>query len=85
MPVAAIASIAVGLILAVALAYYLLRVVLILNHAVDTLGKVTFGVRAIAFRAEPIEPVLTNINADLTAVAEALEGLVAPSEAAKAS
>lgn len=86
MPVAAIASIALGLILAGAIAYYLLRVVLILNHAVDTLGKVTFGVRAIAFRTEPITPALADINGNLTAVAEALEGLVSsPGDTAKAS
>lgn len=86
MPIAAIASIALGLILAGAIAYYLLRVVLILNHAVDTLGKVTFGVRAIAHRTEPITPTLADVNGNLTAVAEALEGLVSsPGDAAKAS
>ncbi|MDE0805815.1 MAG: hypothetical protein OSA99_21125 [Acidimicrobiales bacterium] len=86
MPVAAIASIALGLILAGAIAFYLFRVVLILRSAVDSLGKVTFGVRAIAFRTEPIEPVLADVNANLTAVAEALEGLVSsPADTVKAS
>ncbi|MGI8937565.1 MAG: hypothetical protein ACR2JF_04990 [Iamia sp.] len=86
MPVAAIASIALGLVLAGAIAFYLVRVVLILRDAVDTLGKVTFGVRAIAHRTEPITPVLADVNANLTAVAEALEGLVpTPVESSQAS
>lgn len=85
MPVAAIATIVVALVLVAALAYYLIRVVLILRDAVDTLGKVTFGVRAIAHRAEPIDPVLADVNENLTAVAEALEGLVPASDPAKAS
>lgn len=76
MPVAAIATIVIALVIAVALAYYLLRVVLILRRAVDTLGKITFGVRAIAHRAEPIDPVLADVNANLGAVAGALEGLL---------
>lgn len=86
MPVAAIVSIALGLVLAGAIAFYLIRVVLILRDAVDTLGKVTFGVRAIAHRTEPITPVLADVNANLTAVAEALEGLVpATADRARAS
>lgn len=85
MPVAAVVTIAVSLLLVAALAFYLIRVVLILRHAVDTLGKVTFGVRAIAHRAEPIDPVLAQVNGDLTAVAEALEGLVPDRHAAEAS
>lgn len=66
----------VGLLIA-ALAAYLVRVVLILRHVVDTLGKVTFGVRAIAHRTEPLAPVLDEVNADLGAVADALEALAA--------
>lgn len=85
MPAAGIATIVISLVIAVVLAGYLIRVILILRHAVDTLGKVTFGVRAIALRAEPIDPVLADVNANLTAVAEALEGLVPADDAAKAS
>lgn len=76
MPAAAIATIVIALLLIAAVAYYLIRVILILHEAVDTLGKVTFGVRAIAYRAVPIDPVLRGVNADLTAVAGALEGLL---------
>ena len=77
MPVVAIVSLVIIFLLVAALAFYLIWVVLILRHAVDTLGKVTFGVRAIAHRTEPVGPVLADVNANLTAVAEALEGLVA--------
>lgn len=77
MPVVAIVSLVLVGLLVVALAAYLIWVVFILRHAVDTLGKVTFGVRAIAHRTEPVGPVLADVNANLTAVAEALEGLVA--------
>lgn len=77
MPVVAIVSLVIVFLLVAALAFYLIWVVLILRHAVDTLGKVTFGVRAIAHRTDPVGPVLADVNANLTAVAEALEGLVA--------
>jgi uncharacterized protein YoxC len=63
--------------LVAALAFYLTWVVLILRRITDTLGKVTFGVRAIAHRTEPITPLVTALNADLEAVAGALEDLVA--------
>lgn len=65
----------VGLLVA-ALAFYLLWVVVILRSIVDTLGKVAFGVRAIAHRTEPLEPVLVSVNRDLGTVADALHGLV---------
>jgi len=77
MPAAAIVSLVIVFLLVAALAFYLAWVVLMLRQAVDTLGKVTFGVRAIAHRTEPVGPVLADVNANLTAVAEALEGLVA--------
>lgn len=64
-------------VLVLALAFYLLWVLLLLKRIIDALGKVTFGVRAIAHRVEPIEPVLTSVNTELTTVAGALEGFVA--------
>ncbi len=76
MSAAAIVSLVLVAVLVVALAAYLIWVVLILRHVVDTLGKVTFGVRAIAHRTEPVGPVVTEINTNLIAVAGALEGLV---------
>jgi hypothetical protein len=50
-------------------------VVIILRRLTDILGKVSFGVSAIALRVAPIGPVVTEINSDLTAVAGALEDL----------
>ena len=83
MPVVAIVSLVIIAVLVLALAAYLARVVQILTHVNDTLGKVTFGVRAIAHQTEPIGPVVGDINANLGAVAGALEALVAsvPAEA----
>ncbi len=83
MPVVAIVSLVIIAVLVLALAAYLTRVVQILTHVNDTLGKVTFGVRAIAHQTEPIGPVVADINANLGAVAGALVALVAsvPAEA----
>lgn len=77
MPAAAIVSLIIIAVLVLALAAYLIRVIQILNHVNDTLGKVTFGVRAIAHRTEPVGAVVADINANLGAVAGALEALVA--------
>jgi len=77
MSVAAIVSLFIVGVLVAALAFYLISVVLILNRAVDTLGKITFGVRAIAHRTEPLGELLGDVNANLSAVAGALEDLVA--------
>jgi hypothetical protein len=85
---AAIAAIVVTGVLVVTLAFYLLWVVVILRRLTDTLGKVVFGVAAIAHRVEPVEGVVAEINSDLSAVADALEALaddVRPPRAAHAS
>ena len=77
MPAAAIATLLITAVLVLALAAYLTMVIVVLKHVNDTLGKVTFGVRAIAYRTEPVTEIVTAINADLGAVAGALEALVA--------
>lgn len=76
MPLAAIVSIVIATVLILALAYYLARVVVILGHVNDQLGKITFGVRAIAFQTTPIGEIVGGLNDDLTAVADAVENLV---------
>ncbi len=76
MPAAAIVTLILTAILVLALAYYLLRVVLILRHVNDQLGKITFGVRAIAHQTEPVGELVGAMNGNLTAVAGALEDLV---------
>jgi hypothetical protein len=80
MSAAAIAALVVTGVLVAALAFYLLWVVVILRQLVDTLGKVVFGVGAIAHRVAPVESVLDEVNTDLAGVADALEGLVADLE-----
>lgn len=88
MSAAAIVAIVVTAVLVAALAFYLLWVVVILRRLTDTLGKVVFGVGAIAHRVAPVEQVVGEINGDLVAVADALDALaddLDPSRAARAS
>lgn len=80
MPAAAVAVLVVTAVLVAALAFYLIWIAVIVRGLVDTLGKVTFGVGAIAHRLEPVGPVLDEVNQDLMQVAEAIEGLVADVE-----
>lgn len=80
MSAAAVAALVVTAALVVALVFYLLWVVVILRRLVDTLGKVVFGVSAIAHRVAPVGSVLDEVNGDLGAVADALETLVADLE-----
>ncbi|MDP9435662.1 MAG: hypothetical protein M3P93_10900 [Actinomycetota bacterium] len=75
MSAAAVAALVVTGVLVVALAFYLLWVFVILRRLTDTLGKVAFGVASIAHRVQPVEGLVGEINADLTAVADALEAL----------
>jgi len=75
MSAAAIAAIAVTAVLVAALASYLIWVVLILRRLSDTLGKVVFGVGAIAHRVQPIGSLVGELNSDLGSVADALEAL----------
>lgn len=77
MPVAGAVTIVIALVIAAALAYYLIRVVVVLRAVNDSLGKITFGVRAIAHRTEPLGELLTPIKSDLEAVADTLDQVVA--------
>lgn len=74
---AAIAALVVTGVLVAALAFYLIWVVFILRRLTDTLGKVVFGVDAIAHRVQPVGTIVTELNSDLGAVADALEALAA--------
>lgn len=88
MSAAAVLALVVTAVLIVALAFYLLWVVVILRRLTDTLGKVVFGVASIAHRVEPVEQVVGDINSDLGAVADALEELardLAPLRSSRAS
>ncbi len=77
MPVAGIVTIVIALVIAAALAFYLVRVVIVLRQINDTLGKVIFGVRAIAHRTAPLGELLTPVKTDLEAVADTLDAVVA--------
>lgn len=55
-----------------ALAAYLLAALFLLRKTLFTLGTINVGLRSIALRVEPLEPVLSEINSDLTAVRDAL-------------
>lgn len=77
MSAAAVAALIVTGVLIAAVAFYLLWVVVILRRLTDTLGKVVFGVAAIAHRVQPVEGLVTEINGDLIGVADALEALAA--------
>ncbi len=58
-----------------ALAIYLIRIVLILNHVSFTVGTVIIGVRSIAAACEPLAPVLRDIANNVSAIDEDLEAL----------
>ncbi|MCY3608287.1 MAG: hypothetical protein OXG57_07570 [Acidimicrobiaceae bacterium] len=86
MPVAAIVTIVIALVVAAALAFYLTRVVMVLRSVNDSLGNINFGVRAIAEQTAPLEELLTPIKTDLEAVADVLDGVAASlTETAQAS
>lgn len=76
MPLAAIVMIALFVILLLAVAVYLVRVILVLRHVNDQLGKITFGVRAIAHQTKPINELTESMAANLGAISGALGDLV---------
>ena len=80
---AVVTLIGVGITVA-ALAYYLIRVALLLRHVHHTLNGVIGGVVAIAEATEPVGPVLGKIHSDLTGTQAALEGLLAKKSGGKA-
>ncbi len=71
----------VGLLVAV-LAGYLIAIAARLRSVSTTLGKITFGVRAIETQTAPIGPRLRDINGALEGVAAALQDVVGPTSGA---
>ncbi len=67
--------IAAGLIV-VAVAVSLVAIAVRLRQILFTLGTVNVGVRAIARRVEPLEPVLTEVNTDLGDARDGLAGVL---------
>jgi hypothetical protein len=84
MPTAAIVTLVLVALFVVAVAVTLIWVVVLLRMIHDTLGKVTFGVRAIAHRAAPLGPLIDEINGNLGPVADALEDLAGIEQRPKA-
>lgn len=62
--------------LILALAVYLLAALFLLRKTLFTLGTINVGLRSIAARVEPLEPVLAEINSDLSGVRDALVGVL---------
>ena len=85
MSAAAIVTLVLVGLLVVALAAYLIVIIRILKHVNFTLGTLIVGVKAIALQVEPVNPIVQEINTDLTAVKDALEGLLAKKAAAAAA
>lgn len=75
MPIAAVVTIVIALVVAAALAFYLTRVVMVLRSVNDSLGKITLGARTIADQTAPLGELLTPIKTDLEAVAHVLDGV----------
>lgn len=57
-------------------AVYLIAYLALLRQSLKTLGTVNAGVRAIARRVEPLEPILAEVNGDLSAVRDRLVAVV---------
>lgn len=76
MPAAAIGTLVGVAILVLALAFYLIRVALILRDVIDTLGKITFGLRAVAFQTEPVNEIVGEIKVDVLTMEGALKALL---------
>lgn len=85
MPLAGIVTVVLAVVIALAVASYLVRVVLILRAVNDSLGKITFGVRAIAHQTAPLGELLTPIKSDLEAVADTLEAVAASLDTSSAA
>ncbi|MBW3561743.1 MAG: hypothetical protein KY437_04525 [Actinobacteria bacterium] len=76
MPAAAIVTLIAVALTVLALAFYLVHVALMLRHVSFTLGTIIAGLRAIAHQTEPLEPVVAEINQDLSEVQAALDQLL---------
>ncbi len=77
MPLAGVVTVVLAIVIALAVASYLVRVVIVLRAVNDSLGRITFGVRAIAHQTAPLGELLTPIKVDLEAVADTLDGVAA--------
>ena len=79
------ATLAEVLLLVAVLAGYLIAIATRLRKVSSTLGKITFGVRAIETQTEPIGPRLREINGALEQVAEALQDVAGDGGSSRSS
>ena len=77
MPAAAIVTVIIALVIAAALAYYFIRVILVLRAVNQSLSGITSGMRAIADQTAPLAELLTPVKTDLEELADALEAVAA--------
>jgi hypothetical protein len=76
MPAGAIVMLALGIVFVLALASYLLRVIASLRSIIDLLGKITFGVRAIAFQTKPVNELMGEIGQEAATIDGVLNSLL---------
>lgn len=76
MPAGAMVMLVLGIVLVLALAAYLLKVIATLRTIIDLLGKITFGVRAIAFQTRPVNDLVGEIGAEAATIDRVLNGLL---------
>jgi hypothetical protein len=60
----------------VALTVYLIQYLVALRRTGEVLGTVSIAVRGIADQVKPLEPVLANVNGNLTTARDALAGVL---------
>lgn len=70
----AVVSLVLGGLLLVALACFLVWLAVIMTRINDTLGNLMAGLRTVAERTQPVDEVMRDVNANLTTVAEAIDG-----------
>lgn len=85
MSAAAITTIVISGVLILAVAFYLIRVALTLRAIRDTLGKILFGLRAIAHQTQPVNGLVTAIEEDTATIDKALSDLLASKTQQEAS
>lgn len=81
MSAAAIVTIIGAGLLVAALAFYLIRVALLLRDVSFNVGTIVAGLRAIAMQTEPLGAVMNDLRSDLEATQKTLERLVAAKQA----
>lgn len=80
MPLAGVVTLIAVFLTVAALAFYLIRIAIILNHVNFTLGTIVAGLRSIAMGAEPLEPLIGEIYQHLEGSRQALDEVLGVEE-----